>query len=143
MRIHNHKGAINILTHELKMKKIEITKLYRQNTSYSEENNRLGHNISQLTDKSNKQNKSDDEITINDNTGNTDNYATFTTVAYKKQSTAKKCEKPKKKSTKQPQSHRSTTAFTPVLTDNAISTKTKVANDGYRYNKLYQQQHLL
>ena len=87
-----------------------------------------------MTDRLNQRNKSDDEITVNDNAGDTDNAATFTTVLYKKHSATTKGKKPRKKptKTKQPQSCRPTTPSTPVglLTDNAVITrpKTKVAN---------------
>ena len=79
-----------------------------------------------------QRNKSDDETTVNDNAGDTDNSATFTTVFYEKHSATTKGKKPRKKptKTKQPQSCRPTTASTPVLTDNAVTTgpKTEVAN---------------
>ena len=132
MRIHNHKGAIKNSTQKLKMKKKEITKQQRQNTSHLEEKKGLRHEISWLTDRLNQRNKSDNETTVNDNAGDTDNSATFTTVLYKKYSTTTTGEKPRKKltKTKQPQSCRPTTANTPVLTDNAVTTrpKTEVAN---------------
>ena len=132
MRIHNHKGAIKNSTQKLKMKKKEITKLQRQNTSHLEEKIRLRQEISWLTDRINQRNKSDDETTVKDNAGDTDNSATFTTVLYKKHSATPKGKKPRKTptKTKQPQSCRPTTAYTPVLTDNAVTTrpKTEVAN---------------
>ena len=106
MRIHNHKGAIKNSTQKLKIKKKEITKLQRQNTSLLENLNRLRHGISWLTDRLNQRNKSDDETTVNDIAGDTDNSATFTTVLYKKHSVTTKGKKPRKKptKTKQPQS---------------------------------------
>ena len=61
MRIHNHKGAIKNSTQKLKMKKKEITKLQRQNTSHFEEKNRLRHEISWLSNRLNQRNKSDDD----------------------------------------------------------------------------------
>ena len=90
MRIHNHKGAIKNTTQKLKLKKKEITKLQKQNMSHSEEKNRLRHEISWLSDKLNQRNKSDDETTVNDNAGDTDNSATFTTLLYKKHSATTK-----------------------------------------------------
>ena len=110
------------------MKKKEITKPQ----SHLEEKNRLRHEISWLSNRLNQRNKSDDETTVNDNAGDTDNSATFTTVLYKKHSATTKGKKPRKKPTKtnQPQSCRPTTPSTPVLTDNAVTTrpKTEVAN---------------
>ena len=127
MCIHNHKGAIKNSTQKLKMKKKEITKLLRQNTSHLEEKKRLGHEISWLTDKLNQRNKSDDETTVYYNAGDTDNSATCTTVLYKKHSATTKGKKPRKKptKTKQPQSCRPSTTSTPVLTDNAVTTRPK------------------
>ena len=134
MRIHNHKGVIKNSTQKLKMNKKEITKPQRQNTSHLEEKIRLRHEISWLTDRLNQRNKSDDETAVNDNAGDTDNSSIFTTVLYKIHSATTKGQKPRNKptKTKQPQSCRSgpTTASTPVLTDNAVTTrpKTEVAN---------------
>ena len=134
MRIHNHKGAIKNSTQKIKMNKKEITKLQRQNTSHLEEKIRLRHEISWLTDRLNQRNKSDDETTVNDNAGDTDNSSTFTTVLYKIHSVTTKGQKPRYKPTKTKQSCRSgpTMASTPVLTDNAVTTrpKTEVANLG-------------
>ena len=82
-----------------------------------------------MTDKLNLRNKSDGETTVNENTGDTDNSATFTTVSYKKHSTTTKGKKPRKKSTKQPQSIKRTTASSPVHTDdNVVITKAEVTN---------------
>ena len=100
MRIHNHNGAIKNSTQKLKKKKKEITKLQRQNTSHLEGKNRLGHDISWLTDRINQRNTSDDGTAVNDNAVDTDNSATFTTVLYKKHSATTKGKKPRNKPTK-------------------------------------------